>query len=572
MPYSFTQIEKDKTSLLRSVFTFLVLFYFASFLFIYWVSINLIFLQQDDLRSAYHSHSLNIFEILVTLLIAFAVGALHWLFSTNALVDKIVALLKARDLDSANADHAKFRNILDEVSVATGGIAVRGVVIPTMGMNAFAVADFESTPVIGVTQGLLMRLTRSQLEAVVAHEAAHVAQGDCLLATVTSSLFGVFNTVLQGFGQTVSGAFLSSDSGGGRKGAHRDVGNYFQLIRFFPSAFIGIVILIFVYFFIAFATMVSYLFRMFISREREFRADAVAVRLTRDPLSLAEALYIMAHRWRGAGAPWEVLDTIFIMNPVYGTLDEEEGWGADLFATHPPVKKRIDILLNIAHGEEDNLKEVMKKFNEQFKDQSLLSPNLEYKWFLLNKDQWAGPLTLLEIAQLNWFTPQTTVKRFGSEIMVAACDDKTLADLLRTKGITDVQKPYCPRCQRALDQTLYEGINILICVGCRGSLLNEDQIGLVLYRHNVTFAPRIVKMAKVIETEQKLSGGALSIWPCPSDIHCPKCRNIKLPMGRRLFNVYYHVEIDKCGSCGAVWFDRDELEILQCLSESAQNA
>ena len=86
MPYSFTQIEKEKTSLLRYVFAFLVLFYFASFEFIYWLSLNLLVLQQDGLHTAYHSHSLNIFEVMITLLIAFAVGALHWVVSTNELV------------------------------------------------------------------------------------------------------------------------------------------------------------------------------------------------------------------------------------------------------------------------------------------------------------------------------------------------------------------------------------------------------------------------------------------------------------------------------------------------------
>ncbi len=573
MPYSFTQIEKDKTSLVSFIFTFLVFFYFISFQLIYWVSVNLIAFQTENLRQPFHIHSLNPYEILLTFVFALVVGVLHWYLSTTGLVDKIVGLLKAEYLDNSNPDHMKFKNILEEVSVATGGAVVRGVVIPTMGMNAFALADFESTPVIGVTQGLLLRLSRSQLEAVVAHEAAHVAQGDCLVATVSSSLFGIFNTILKGFGQTVSGAFLSNEGRGDRDDADDSIFALLQLLRVFPSTFIGIILLFFIYIFITFATFVSYIFRMLISREREFRADAIAVRLTRDPLSLAEALYIMAHRWRGAGAPWDVLDTIFIMNPSYGTLDEEEGWGADLFATHPPVKKRIDILLDIAHHHEEALKEVMDRFNERYKDESMVSSNLVFNWFLLKDQQWVGPLSLAEISQLSWFTPQTMVKRFGSEKIVAACDDKTLADLLRSKGLTDIQKPCCPRCQCGLSGILYEGVNILTCFQCKGTLLDEDQVGVVLYRHNSSFGPRIVQMAQVIGNEQKLSEGrALQIWPCPSDIHCPKCRNIRFPMGRRLFNVYFHVEIDKCGSCGAVWFDRDELEVLQCLSEQAQGA
>ena len=60
-----------------------------------------------------------------------------------------------------------------------------------MSINAFSIADFDHTPVIGVTEGLLMRFKRPQIEAVVAHEAAHILKGDSLDTTMMLSLFNL---------------------------------------------------------------------------------------------------------------------------------------------------------------------------------------------------------------------------------------------------------------------------------------------------------------------------------------------------------------------------------------------
>ncbi len=86
-----------------------------------------------------------------------------------------------------------------------------------------------------------------------------------------------------------------------------------------------------------------------ISRTQEYRADAVAVRLTRNPLALAEALCLIAKRWRGIGAPGESLSTIFIVDVGLEALSEQEGLLAILFSTHPPTRHRIELLLGMAH-------------------------------------------------------------------------------------------------------------------------------------------------------------------------------------------------------------------------------
>ena len=205
------------------------------------------------------------------------------------------------------------------------------VVIPTMAINAFAVSDFSGRAVIGVTEGMLARLTRAQLEAVVGHEAAHIVTGDCLATTVTSSLFELYSGMLRGFEALFRGGGLgrrrysSAEFRGGAQGA---------------------VFVILIYVLLMITKLLSQMVRLFISRQREYRADAIAVRLTRDPLSLAEALYAISYRWRGAGLPAQELEAIFTVNPVYSALDEQKGLWADMFSTHPPVADRIKVLLN----------------------------------------------------------------------------------------------------------------------------------------------------------------------------------------------------------------------------------
>src|SRR5665811_219893 len=92
----------------------------------------------------------------------------------------------------------------------------------------------------------------------------------------------------------------------------------------------------------------SYLLNMFISRQREYRADAAAVRMTRNPIALAETLHLLSRSWRGAGFIGSSFAMLCIVNPEATLLDESEGFWADRLSTHPPLEKRIAILLNMA--------------------------------------------------------------------------------------------------------------------------------------------------------------------------------------------------------------------------------
>ncbi|MCK4882655.1 MAG: M48 family metalloprotease, partial [Candidatus Omnitrophica bacterium] len=199
MPYSFTKIEEDKTKTIGFVFSFLIFVYFAVFWLIAVLFVTFFNIQATSGSYSFHLVFLPFSQTLLILAFAFIIGYVHWSFTTANLIAKILGVLKAEKLNPKDRYHQMFSNIVDEVSVATGGRKMEGVVIPTMAMNAFALADFSGQAVIGLTEGMLARLTRSQIEAVVGHEAAHIVSGDCLSTTITSSLFELFSGALRGF-------------------------------------------------------------------------------------------------------------------------------------------------------------------------------------------------------------------------------------------------------------------------------------------------------------------------------------------------------------------------------------
>src|SRR3989338_5039561 len=162
MPYSFTQIEEDKTKTIGFVFFFLLFFYFASFWLIALVTKNF-FLHEYTSPGPGGFFSLNFRDSFIVLAAALLAGYAHWTYTTSNLAAKISGILKAEPLNKNDTYHQRLQNIIDEVSVATGGRKIEGMVIPTSAMNAFALMDFESHAVIGATEGLLARLTRAQL-------------------------------------------------------------------------------------------------------------------------------------------------------------------------------------------------------------------------------------------------------------------------------------------------------------------------------------------------------------------------------------------------------------------------
>jgi heat shock protein HtpX len=547
MPYSFTQIEKDKSRTIWFVFFFLIIFYFLATFIIAFVIRNYL-LFEDRQYSRGHSFAFfNFFDIAIIFLSAICIALFHWLISIYNLINKILRLMKAESPAANDSYHQMFQNIVEEVSVATGGQNIEAVIVPSMAMNAFALSDFSGRSVIGITEGLLSRLTRAQIEAVVGHEAAHIVSGDCLATSVTSSLFQMYGSMLRGMSVMFDGSSRQSYRGRRESGA------------------LGVVMIIYVILYLT--KTLSDLMNMFISRQREYRADAIAVRLTRDPLSLAGALYALGYRWRGQGLIVDELNAIFIVNPQLNALDDEEGFFADLFSTHPPTSKRLAVLLDMAHSDFSQLEQLMKSLDN--KPRTIISETVlpETKWIINHEGGWKGPFSLLEMIQLPFLTAESWIRRSGSDETLMAYQDHEIASLTMKNDIASTSE-LCPKCKIPLQSVPYEGMQIQKCSFCKGAVVSANDVQKCIVRQDIGFSNEVIHMAaKMVEEHDKIVGMGRPRMKEESLFTCPKCKDYERKMLRTFYSDAYRVEVDQCYNCKSLWFDYPELEILQYLIE-----
>lgn len=252
--------------------------------------------------------------------------------------------LKAGDkavLDSANAvpiDPSEPRqrvldNVVEEMAIA-GGLPKPAVyLIPDSDPNAFATGSGPERSSVAVTAGLLDALDREELQAVVSHEMAHVKNYDVRLMTVVAALVGSV-LLISDWGRRGLGW------GGGRRRSSRDGGGGGAVMLVFFVLWIVSLIL---------APLIARLVAMAVSREREYLADASGSELTRNPLALASALEKIDAAKEPTPSIKQGVAHLCIADPRGRAVNEREGGLAALFATHPPIAKRIALLREMAY-------------------------------------------------------------------------------------------------------------------------------------------------------------------------------------------------------------------------------
>ncbi|MDD5654633.1 MAG: zinc metalloprotease HtpX [Candidatus Omnitrophica bacterium] len=552
MPYSFIEIERRKTYVIKWVFVFLVLFYFIVAQAL-WTVTKLFFFIQFESLAYRHAAVFSLKESLMVFAFALIVALGHWYFSTNNMIERILRLIGAGELDLKDAYHQVFKNVIEEVCVATGNIKqIRPRIVSISGLNAFAVSDLRGGAVIGITEGLLGRLNRGQLEAVVAHEAAHIVSEDSLTNTVTCSLFAVYAALLEGITKALR---FTSNGRGRREGGA-------------PIAYLAVLYVI-----LSITQLVSLLLNMFLSRQQEYRADAVAVKLTRNPISFAEALYIISRGWRGVGGVSDSLAPIFIMSPDYNNLEERGGLVSDLFSTHPPTLRRLMILLGMAHSDMTALKTGVKPKVRLTAEKGIVelkdTPGNK-EWLLYKDDDWKGPFGPDELFTMG-LSPNSWVSKTGENIIEHASEDKDLYRLFKEKLLGEDREikdgEDCPVCKQPLTEALYEGAPIARCGYCGGILAGSDVILRIITREDFAFGPEIARSAEALLREYS-KGIAKDTFKVAYSFNCPEC---KVKMMRGFFSYGFPVQVDKCQSCRKIWFDKDEMEILQYLSEKVRS-
>ncbi len=525
MPLTFYDIERQKNWRIGIFFIVLLFIYFLVMLFL-----SVSFSHLFPFARLFHNGFLPDFKYLFAIMaISVVAGTIHFYFSAHNAVAYVKKNLTVMPPDPSDEIHKQLINIAEEIHLASGlQKKIECVVIPTLSTNALSAVDLQGNSLIAITEGLLSRISRPQLEAVMAHEAYHILSGDCVESTVAASLFGIPSSIME----KASSAFR------GR--------------TFMHPAFILAWLMI----------KLGYLLNLFISREREYRADAGAVRITRNPVALAEALELISRKWKGTGFIGNGLEMLCIASPANKSLDETESFFAEMLSTHPPIRKRINILLNMAHS---NISELKSKGKAKIQKSSPTTPD-KFFYALDNNYQWQGPFTAKELAGLSWFSTLTWLSEDGKKI-IKATEIQPLTDIFekRIAAEAGAKTNYlCPLCRHSLIARRYEKTEIYQCSFCGGALVGDVKIPRIIARQDKEISERIRCMAQTTlkenQTKQILKKN-FEKKHAPF-INCPKCKN---RMMRSFYSYGYMIEFDKCLSCSMTWFDRDELEMLQCM-------
>ena len=231
----------------------------------------------------------------------------------------ILAISKARPADKKR--DFQFFTVAENLSLASQIPMPKLYVIEDSSPNAFATGRDVNHAVICVTTGLISKLNRTELEGVVAHEISHIRNYDMLLMSVV--------TVLVGMIILISDWFLRSSYLGGRS-RNRHGGNAGAILFL-----VGLILALL-------SPLIAKLIQLAISRRREFLADASAVKLTRYPNGLVQALEKISLDREPLEAANKATAHLYIVNPFKGQTSRN--WLANLFNTHPPVGERIKTL------------------------------------------------------------------------------------------------------------------------------------------------------------------------------------------------------------------------------------
>jgi heat shock protein HtpX len=225
--------------------------------------------------------------------------------------DKIVlAQFGARPVDRDQAP--QLHAIVERLAMRAQIPMPRLYVIPSPALNAFATGRSPKHAAVAATEGILQAMNRDELEGVLAHELSHVLNRDVLLSTIAATLAGAI-AMLARFGLFFGGGRRDDDEGGN------------------PLA--GLLALIL-------APIAAFLIQMAVSRSREYSADSSGAKLVGHPYGLANALKkLQAASARIPLAASPATAHLFIVNPLSGRAL------MNLFATHPPLEKRIERLL-----------------------------------------------------------------------------------------------------------------------------------------------------------------------------------------------------------------------------------
>ncbi len=218
----------------------------------------------------------------------------------------------------SRSDDKRIYNLVENLCMSKGMNMPRLQVIETDALNAFASGINDKSYTVTLTRGIIQTLNDDELEGVIAHELCHIRNRDVRLLIVSIIFVGIFSFL--------TSIFLRMFIFGGGRSRRKQDGRVVLIAL--AVAFVG-------YF-------ITILLKFALSRKREFMADAGAAEMTQKPWALASALRkISGHSDMPEVKSAEVAQLYIDNSPKKQSLwDSISG----LFASHPPIEKRIAVL------------------------------------------------------------------------------------------------------------------------------------------------------------------------------------------------------------------------------------
>ena len=277
-------------------------------------------------------------------LIALGFGIFQSLLSYYGGTALVLASVQARELEPDTPQHQMVIDVVHEMALAARMPVPKAYLMNDPSPNAFATGRDPNHSVVCVTQGLIDTMDREEVQGVLGHEMAHVRDYDIrtmmMIAVLVAGIAMLADFVYRSMWYT------GGVGGGERRSSSRDNDNNSGN----AGALIGILVLVLA----VLAPFFAQLLAMAVSREREYLADAASVEFTRNPRALLRALERIAETESPLRNASRGTAHMFIVNPLQGARDDNEGFLANLFSTHPPLGRRIDrlrALLNETGGE-----------------------------------------------------------------------------------------------------------------------------------------------------------------------------------------------------------------------------
>jgi heat shock protein HtpX len=238
----------------------------------------------------------------------------------------IAYLFNSKMIEYATSSHTLDRknnmrvyNLVENLCMSQGRKMPKINIIESSALNAFASGINEKTYTITLTRGIIDTLDDAELEGVIAHELAHIINKDVRLLIVSIIFVGILGFIVQVLFRTL---VYGGHRGGDRKKSDGRV--------------IAVILIV-----SALVYLLTIIFRFALSRKREYMADAAAAEMTKRPDALASALRKISGHSEVEEVTSSDVKGMFISNePKANAFSAVAG----LFATHPPIQKRISFL------------------------------------------------------------------------------------------------------------------------------------------------------------------------------------------------------------------------------------